>query len=255
MDALLQSLGQHTASTPGSSQSGTAPGAAPSANGKGFQLSDLINGRGGLMTGLATGGLAGLLIGNKKTRKFAKSAATLGGVALAGGLAYKAYQNWDARKSGDAQPQAAAAAAPSIAAFIPEQPAAQHDRAKILICAMINAAKADGHIDAAETEKIRQQLATFDLQQEDYDFLAAELEKPHDIDAVVRLATSPEIAAEIYTASLFVCDDQKLIDKAYLALLSAHLGLDQTLEEELKATVEGHMEEQTAPDARLREAS
>jgi uncharacterized membrane protein YebE (DUF533 family) len=55
---------------------------------------------GGLVGGTAAGGIMALLMGNKSARKFAGKAATYGGAALLGGLAYKAFQNWQ-QNSGD----------------------------------------------------------------------------------------------------------------------------------------------------------
>ena len=48
---------------------------------------------GGLAGGLAGGALANVLSG-KKGRKLAGSALKVGGLAMVGGLAYKAWQNW-----------------------------------------------------------------------------------------------------------------------------------------------------------------
>lgn len=46
------------------------------------------------MGGAAAGGVMGLLVGSKKGRKFAGKAAAVGGAALIGGIAFKAYKNW-----------------------------------------------------------------------------------------------------------------------------------------------------------------
>ena len=54
---------------------------------------------GGLVGGAAAGGLMALLIGNKSARKMAKTVAGYGGAAVLGGLAYKAYQNWQQNNS------------------------------------------------------------------------------------------------------------------------------------------------------------
>jgi uncharacterized membrane protein YebE (DUF533 family) len=54
---------------------------------------------GGLAGGVAAGGVMALLMGNKSARKLAGKAATFGGTALLGGLAYKAYQNWQGNQS------------------------------------------------------------------------------------------------------------------------------------------------------------
>ena len=68
---------------------------APARSGSG--IPDAFKGFGG---GLAAGGLAGLLLGTKKGRKMAGTAAKVGVVAVLGGLAYKAYNVWQSSKAG-----------------------------------------------------------------------------------------------------------------------------------------------------------
>jgi len=63
---------------------------------------------GGLAGGAAAGGIMALLMTNKKARKFAGKAATVGGTALLGGLAFSAFKNWQSNNQ-----QAAASAAPA----------------------------------------------------------------------------------------------------------------------------------------------
>ena len=57
---------------------------------------------GGLVGGLAAGGLLGVLVGNKKVRKTAGKMATgavgLGGAAILGAVAFNAYKNWQGGK-------------------------------------------------------------------------------------------------------------------------------------------------------------
>ena len=115
---------------------------------------------GGLAGGAAAGGVVALLMGSKSARKFAGKAATYGGAALLGGLAFKAYQNW---QGGNQGAPAAAAATP---AQPPVDPSSFHQQAltrqadqtvnpeMVLVKAMIAAAKADGHIDAEEQKRI-----------------------------------------------------------------------------------------------------
>lgn len=49
---------------------------------------------GGLVGGAAAGSIIALLINNKPARKFTGKAASYGGSAVLGGLAFKAYKNW-----------------------------------------------------------------------------------------------------------------------------------------------------------------
>src|SRR5450830_494063 len=56
-------------------------------------LGSLLGGAGG---GALAAGAMGLLLGNKKARKFGGKALTYGGLAALGVIAYKAYGNWPA---------------------------------------------------------------------------------------------------------------------------------------------------------------
>lgn len=69
---------------------------------------------GGFAGGLAGGALANALMG-KKGRKLAKSAVKVGGLALVGGLAYKAWQNHKQGTGAPTAAQGAVAAAQPVA--------------------------------------------------------------------------------------------------------------------------------------------
>ena len=60
----------------------------------------------GLATGGVAGGLAGILLGGKTSKKMAKGAVKLGGTAALAGLAYKAYTQWQASKGQAPQAEA-----------------------------------------------------------------------------------------------------------------------------------------------------
>ena len=84
---------------------------------------------GGLVGGAAAGGIVALLLGNKKARKFAGKAAGYGGAAVAGGLAYRALQNWKqapaaatATASATATRTAATTSWDSITVWMPYRP-------------------------------------------------------------------------------------------------------------------------------------
>lgn len=71
-------------------------GGKPGASGGG-QLGSLLSGAGG---GALAAGAIGLLLGNKKARKFGGKAITYGGLAALGVIAYKAYNNWQQQQNG-----------------------------------------------------------------------------------------------------------------------------------------------------------
>ncbi len=58
-----------------------------------------------LGAGAVGGGLIGLLMGSKKTKKIGNKVLGIGGAAALGALAYKAYNDWQAKQT-TTQPQA-----------------------------------------------------------------------------------------------------------------------------------------------------
>ena len=156
------------------------------------QATNALSGFGG---GALTGGLAGLLLGSKSGRKLAGSALTYGGLAVAGALAHRAYQNYQAGKT--ASP-AASASVPLLLPPPPDTPfnsaseADQQALGRNLLRAMISATKADGHIDATEQANIFAQMDRLNVSAEDKVFVMDELRKPLDVDAVASAARTPE---------------------------------------------------------------
>jgi uncharacterized membrane protein YebE (DUF533 family) len=174
------------------------------------------------------GGLGALVFGTSTGRSVAGSAAKLGGLALIGGLAYKAYQNYQAGKpllnAGQHQD---VLPAPAGTGFEPQ--AASEATALVFIRAMIAAAAADGHIDDDERSAILGGLKEAGLEQEAHDWLSQEMAKPASIDTLVEAAESPELAAQIYTAARIAINPDNAAEKDFLAGLAGSLGLDAEL--------------------------
>ena len=197
---------------------------------KGGVSPDLIK---GLAGGAVAGGLASILMGSKGGKKLAKGALKIGGAAVLGGLAYKAYQNWQANKGAattvpmgdmkDITPKAEGTP------FLPAPKAERDELSLSLLRAMIAAAKADGHIDADEQKRIFAKIDELALDTEAKAFVFDELRKPLDIDAVVRGAATPEAAVEVYAASALAIDPDDPAEQAYLAMLASRLKLDPGL--------------------------
>lgn len=180
--------------------------------------------------GMATavlGGLGTLVFGSSTGRSVATSAAKLGGLALIGGLAYRAWQNSQAGKPLLDLKQQDIQAAPAGTGFEPE--AASEATALIFIRAMIAAAAADGAIDAEERNAILGGLREAGFDAEANEWLAHEMANPASVDALVEAATSPEIAAQIYAAARIAINPDTRAEKDFLAGLSASLGLDAEL--------------------------
>jgi uncharacterized membrane protein YebE (DUF533 family) len=173
------------------------------------------------------GGLGALVFGTSAGRSVAGSAAKLGGLALIGGLAYKAYQNHLAGKPLLDSQQQAILPAPAGTGFEPA--AATEATALVFIRAMIAAAAADGTIDPEERNTILGGLREAGFDPEANEWLANEMANPASVDTLVEAAESPELAAQIYTAARIAINPDKPAEKDFLAGLAGALGLDAEL--------------------------
>lgn len=174
------------------------------------------------------GGLGALVFGSSTGRAVVGSAAKLGGMALIGGLAYKAYQNYQSGKPMlDIGSSPELLPAPRGTGF--EAEAATEATALLFIRAMIAAAAADGAIDAEERTTILGGLREAGFDQEANEWLEQEMASPASIETLVAGADSPELAAQIYTAARIAINPDTAGEKNFLAALSAELGLDAEL--------------------------
>ena len=189
---------------------GGGAGAQGGIGGIAGQAMEAWNRQSGMTKGAIGGGLLAVLLGGSGTRKLAGSALKVGGAALVGGIAYKAWQDWQAGKAAGpaAQDEPVALPAPEGTAFAPAGAAAQDDLAARLLQAMVAAAKADGHVTSAERRRIGAQLAEMGLGAEAQGMIEAELDAPLDVGRIAALARGPEEGAEIYAASLLVVDPE-----------------------------------------------
>lgn len=98
--------------------------------------------------------------------------------------------------------------------------------ARLMIRAMIQAAKADGEIDAEERKKIMEHLG--DAGPEERAFIKAELAAPVDAMALAR-DTGEQMGAQVYAAALMTVRVDKASEAQYLDSLATSLGLsDET---------------------------
>lgn len=220
-DLLQQKSGGASAGGLGGLLGGAAKG------GQGGDLGTLLKGAGG---GALAAGALGLLLGNKSARKMGGKALTYGGLAALGLVAYKAYSNWQAQQASAPQ------AEPQTLDRLPAPQAELHSQA--ILKALVGAAKADGHVDARERQLIEGELVK--LTQNDAElqhWLQAELNKPLDPADIARAASTPEMAAEMYVASVLMVDEEHFMERAYLEELARQLKLDPALKRELEAQV------------------
>jgi uncharacterized membrane protein YebE (DUF533 family) len=98
--------------------------------------------------------------------------------------------------------------------------------AQLALRAMLNAAKADGEIDAAEIEKISGKASQAGAGAEAEQFLREEMLKPMDLDGLVAAVPNGQMAAQVYAASLFAIEVDTPQEADYLRRLAAGLGLE-----------------------------
>lgn len=220
LDQLLKAapglLGQSSSRTPAASKPARSKEA----------LGGLLGGAGG---GALAGSVVSLLLGSKKARKYGSKALTYGGLAALGVMAWKAYGNWQKQQS------AGAVHEPRTIDRLPAPQAEQHSHA--ILRALIAAAKADGHIDARERELIDAEVARLSGDAQLLRWIDDELNQPLDPAAVARAAQTPEMAAEMFLASLLVIDEQNFMERSYLDELARQLRLDPALRSELERQV------------------
>ncbi|MEA3467733.1 MAG: tellurite resistance TerB family protein [Thermodesulfobacteriota bacterium] len=196
---------------------------------------------GGVAGGLASSMLTGKK--GKKARKMGKKALKVGGVAAVGALAYTAYQRYNSNAvATEALPSTAPdlVPAPPGTPFMPREndEAANEALGLTLVRAMIAVARADGRLDPQESQSIFEKIESLGLDSESQSLLVEEMGHPVDMDAIVNSASSPEVAAEIYAASLLAVDVDTPAEKGYLAMLAARLRLPVELVTELERQVE-----------------
>lgn len=193
-----------------------------------------------LGAGAALGGLGALILGTGAGRALAGSAVRLGGLALIGGLAYKAYQNYQQGLpplGGKAPTQQGLIAAPKGSGFEPD--AVTHESALLYIRAMISAAAADGRIDAKEQQKILGGLQQAGMNEAAQQFLSNEISNPATVQDLAAAVSSPQDAVQVYTAARVAVDVDSDEEHEFLAQLAEALGIDDKLAAQVDAAARG----------------
>jgi uncharacterized membrane protein YebE (DUF533 family) len=229
LDQLLKSGQDMLQNKAGGSQNKTSSGGLGGllgGSGGSGGLGSLLSGAGG---GALAAGAMGLLLGSKKARNVGGKVALYGGLAALGVIAYKAYGNWQAQQG------AAPKTEPQTLDRLPPAQVELHSQA--ILKALVAAAKADGHVDERERALIEGEFTKLDNDQQLQQWLHAELSKPLDPTEVARAASTPEMAAEMYIASVMLVDEENFMEKSYLDELARQLKLEPGLKAELEKQV------------------
>jgi len=114
--------------------------------------------------------------------------------------------------------------------------AQSEESAKLMIRAMIQAAKSDGTIDAAERQKILDHLG--DATPEEIAFVEAQLQAP--VDPVALAAdTAASIRAQVYGAAVMAITVDTPAESDFLARLAAALGIDDATRDMMNGAARG----------------
>jgi uncharacterized membrane protein YebE (DUF533 family) len=231
--------------TSGRASSGGLGGALGGALGGG-----LGGGRGGALGGVVGQTAITAALGMLMRRGGAGRLMKVGGLASLGMMAYQAWQQYQQR----AAPQGGQGAAGganrasllSAEAFAPAGGDDEPDEAEAqaLLAAMIEAAKADGHVDDDERARIEQAMQSADGDANGpavAAWLAGELKRPADAGAIARLAGGNEaLGSKLYLASVIVAGGEgsgtvTSDERQYLDALARALGLPPALQASLDA--------------------
>ncbi|MEM1129638.1 MAG: DUF533 domain-containing protein [Pseudomonadota bacterium] len=101
--------------------------------------------------------------------------------------------------------------------------AAEESQATVLLRALIQAAKADGKIDASEKSQLTEQLG--DLDQSEVNFVNSELRKPIDVAGLAR-DVPKGMEGQVYMISVMAIDLDTKEEAQYLGQLAQALGIN-----------------------------
>ena len=172
---------------------------------------------GGSSSGGGIGDMLGGLLGGSKNNTSSTSTSQSGGIGdLLSGLTGSKSSN---SNNGLGGLLAAALSGNEVAETTPTQ----EEQAKILLKAMINAAKADGQIDKEEQAKIVEHIG--EVSQEELEFVKSEMASPLDLEGVIESAKG--IEGEVYLSSLMTITLDTKEEAVYLDKLAKGLELSE----------------------------
>jgi len=202
--------------------------------GLGGILGNVLNDAGRAVGGnqnLALGGL-GALVG----AIFGGGGKSMGGALGGGVMALLASMAFQALKgTGSRSPQV------PLGLMEPQTEADRQElerHAELVLKSMINAAKADGQIDKEEIRRIVGKLQEVGVDAETQQYVMAEMKKPMETQQLVAAAHGrPELAAEMYGASLLAIEVDTPAEKKYLEQLAAGLRLSPEVAQRIQEMV------------------
>lgn len=175
--------------------------------------------------GLLGAGALGALLGAFMSKGALQNVALVG----AGAVAWNFYQKWSQGRKG-AQPAASVAVQSTALA-----PAELDPTARLLLRAMVFAARADGHIDATEQERISQVVAQMLPGQDANALLGRLMNDPIDPGLLASEIQSAEQGEDLFRLSCMIVDIDHFMERSYLDALATVLHITESRKAELEA--------------------
>lgn len=181
------------------------------------------------------GALAGTLLGG------GRGAVGGGLLAVLGSLAWSALQN--NTQAGTRSPETPSGTPVASGGYgrppVPDTEEEVQRLSLLVLRAMIQAAKADGTIDADEIERIMGRIAEADPADaaEARGFVLEQMRGPADAAGLAREVRSPLEAAEVYAAALMAIEVDTDAERAFLAQLALATGLQPATVAQLHAAM------------------
>ena len=173
---------------------------------------------------LAAGGI-GALLGALMGGSSSTTANSLGGgmMGLLGMMAYKALKNSMGGASASSSIQSQSQ---TMQSYVQPTPQQQNSDAEIILLAMIDAAKADGQVDSDELGKIMNTMKSSGIGQEGMNYVIQKLQGPMETAKIISAVRGrPELAAQVYSASLMSIEVDTEAERKYLDKLAKAMGL------------------------------
>lgn len=177
----------------------------------------------------ALGGLAGLLVANKSSRKLLAKYGT--GALLAGGGAITGTVLWNKYKD-------RVRTAHSDEPHFGEQTSPLDLRTERLILALVFAAKSDGHIDDQERSAIEQQLREAGVEEKGRALVAQAIEQPLEPQRLAQSVKNEEEALELYFLSCAAIDIDHFMERSYLNALGDALKIPQDVRDGIEKDIQ-----------------
>lgn len=177
----------------------------------------------------ALGGLAGLLVSSKSSRKlltkYGTGALLVGGGAVAGTVLWNKYKD-KIRTAHQGEPQYG------------QQTSPVDVRTERLILALVFAAKSDGHIDDHERANIEEQLRAANIDVQGRVLIDRALAQPLDPQRLAQGISSEQEALEVYYISCAVIDIDHFMERSYLNALGEALRLPAEVRTEIEQDIQ-----------------